>query len=121
MMAELKPCPNCGAGAEQIELIDKLYRPRGFPISPENENDRELFCKCAVCGYETAPGITGYNALSGRTTTTERARRLALERWQRQETRAAIRKRLFKDYPNQKQHEAERAELIRQGKIKPWD
>lgn len=118
---ELNPCPNCGAGAEQIELIDRAYRPFGFPVTPQNENDREIFCKCAVCGYETAPGITGYNALSKTVTTVDRARRRALERWQRQETRAAIRKSIFKDYPNWKQYEAERAALIEHGKMRTWD
>lgn len=117
----LSSCPNCGAGPDQIMMVDRLHRPHGFPVTKDNENDRELFCRCTSCGFETAPGITGYNALTKHTTSVDKAREIAIGRWQRQETRYVIRERLFARYPDQEEYQRERSELIRQGRMQPWD
>lgn len=119
MMVELKTCPNCGT--DRITMINRPHRPYGFPVTENNKNDRELFCKCTVCGFETAPSIAGYNALTKHTTTVDQAKHIALDRWQKRETRYLIRKRIFGHYPGQEEYEKKRAELIRQGRLQPWD
>lgn len=117
-MITLIPCPYCGAGADKIELVNRPYRPIGFPWT---EGERELFYRCTACGFETAPGISAYNVLTHTTTTVDQAAAYALQRWQNRQTRYSMRKETFKDYPGQEEYEKKRAELIRQGKLKPWD
>lgn len=114
-------CPNCGADADQIALIDRPHRPYGFPETVYNKDDREYFYRCSVCGFESAPGISLYIGLTNEYVSRDKAQHIALERWQHRETRYSMRKALFSTYPDQEEYEKARASLIEQGRIRPWD
>lgn len=86
----LLPCPFCGATSEklssdgkqryQLVLLKKyVEEPDSFGI-PEPIRTR-FFAKCTKCGSCGGSGITGHNALTDTTITEERAKEIAIQKW----------------------------------------
>lgn len=84
---ELQPCPFCGNASfsdhdmqgvhvKESEMTSTAY---GLPADPYSV----FYVKCGRCGAQTSRIQTGYNGVTGNTTSPEEARQRAIDKWNR--------------------------------------
>ena len=81
----LKPCPFCGQNSIKRNAKGQKYL---LPVTLEKISERVFKTdvvyyrvKCLRCGAEGGPGAVGHNALTDTTTTDERAKNIAIDKW----------------------------------------
>ena len=85
--SELQPCPFCGNASfsrydpqgVHIKETERKTTGYGLPADPYSI----FFVKCGRCGAQAAQIRTGYNTLTGNTTSPEAARQRAIDKWNR--------------------------------------
>lgn len=87
-MDELKPCPFCGNSStdphnlQRLEIIEGKGQQWGRPAA------RLYYVRCGKCYAQGGNGVTGHNALTGTNTSDDRARQIAIEKWNRRCSRS---------------------------------
>ena len=84
---ELRPCPFCGNAsfseydAQGVHVREEKRKTTryGLPADPYSV----FYVKCGRCGARAGQSMTGYNSITGNTTSPEAARQRAIDRWNR--------------------------------------
>lgn len=84
---ELRACPFCGnasfsehdAQGVHVKESERNTTGYGLPANPYSV----FYVKCGRCGAQTGQIRTGYNSLTGNTTSPEEARKRAIDKWNR--------------------------------------
>ena len=89
-MEKIKPCPFCGNTSDtqtadgKIAMLPVVLEEAHFPeafgaFHPKTERYFHVRCKqCGACG---GFGVTGFNGLLNITTTEDRAKEIAIAKW----------------------------------------
>lgn len=85
-MENLKPCPFCANSSTEPHDLRRLHIVESEGKVWGQPANRFYYVSCGRCFARAGSGVTGYNALTGTETSDDRARQIAIEKWN---TRAA--------------------------------